>query len=147
MQQLQVYSVVLEGRSATRRVCLIIGRVLTPDGWWKPVQTARDDWRWVFLWDSGEGSIWNGRYLDHFGQYPQDVCVASGSGGCSVHNDGRMWATTLMEVWDDLGREVTDHLVLLSHYYLQAPVYFCRCRRSSYSGRLRLLWVGNMLAC
>ena len=60
-------------------------------------QTARDDWRWVFLWDSGEGSIWNGRYLDHFGQYPQDVCVASGSGGCSVHNDGRMWATTLME--------------------------------------------------
>jgi len=87
-------------------------------------QTARDDWRWVFLWDSGEGSIWNGRYLDHFGQYPQDVCVASGSGGCSVHNDGRMWATTLMEVWDDLGREVTDHLVLLSHYYLQAPVTF-----------------------
>lgn len=88
-------------------------------------QTARDDWRWVFLWDSGEGSIWNGRYLDHFGQYPQDVCVASsGSGACSVHDDGRMWATTLMEIWDDLGREVTDRLVLLSHYYLQSPVTF-----------------------
>jgi len=88
-------------------------------------QTARDDWRWVFLWDSGEGQIWNGRYLDHEGVYPQDICVASTSGaGCSVHEDGRMWATTLMEVWDDFGRGITDHLVLLSHYYLQSPVTF-----------------------
>lgn len=87
-------------------------------------QTLRDDWRWVFLWDSGEGTIWNGRYLDHQGIYPQDLCVTSGSGSCSVHDDGRMWATTLMEVWDGLGRELTDHLVLLSHYYLEAPVTF-----------------------
>jgi len=88
-------------------------------------QTARDDWRWVFLWDSGEGQIWNGRYLDHQGIYPQDICVARSSGaGCSVHDDGRMWATTLMQVWDDYGRDVTDHLVLLSHYYLESPVTF-----------------------
>ena len=87
-------------------------------------QTLRDDWRWVFLWDSGEGAIWSGRYLDHEGIYPQDLCVTSGSGSCSVHDDGRMWATTLMEVWDELGRELTDHLVLLSHYYLEAPATF-----------------------
>ena len=88
-------------------------------------QTARDDWRWVFLWDSGEGQIWNGRYLDHAGIYPQDICTASTNGaGCSWHEDGRMWATTLMQVWDELGRDVTDHLVLLSHYYLESPVTF-----------------------
>ncbi len=88
-------------------------------------QTGRNDWRWVFLWDSGEGTIWPGRYLDNQGIYPQDVCVASTNGsGCSVHQDGTMWATTLMEVYDDLGRTITDHLVLLSHYYLSAPVTF-----------------------
>lgn len=88
-------------------------------------RAMRDDWRWVFLWDSGEGQIWNGRYLDHQGVYPGDVCVASTSGaGCSVHDDGRMWATTLMEVWDAYGRSITDHLVLLSHYYLASPVTF-----------------------
>lgn len=88
-------------------------------------QSARDDWRWVFLWDSGEGQIWNGRYLDHAGIYPQDICTASTNGaGCSVHEDGRMWATTLMQVFDELGRGVTDHLVLLSHYYLDSQVTF-----------------------
>ncbi len=88
-------------------------------------QTARDDWRWVFLWDSGEGSIWSGRFLDHAGIYPQDICVANMSpGACSHHNDGRMWATTLMEVYDRLGRSATDELVLLSHNYLSSSATF-----------------------
>ena len=88
-------------------------------------QTARDDWRWVFLWDSGEGSIWSGRFLDHFGTYPQDICVANMSpGACNIHNDGRMWATTLMEVYDRLGRLATDELVLLSHNYLSSSATF-----------------------
>ncbi len=88
-------------------------------------QTARDDWRWVYLWDSGEGSIWSGIYLDHFGKYPQDLCVTTMSpGACDIHDDGRMWATTLMEVYDRLGRSATDELVLLSHNYLSATATF-----------------------
>lgn len=86
--------------------------------------TIRTDWRTVFPWDSGDGDLWTGRQLNHNGIYPQDVCSASGGGGCSKHNDGRMWATTLMEVYPELGRELTDHLVLLSHYYLSSPVTF-----------------------
>lgn len=93
-------------------------------------QTGRSDWRWVFLWDSGEGGIWTGRYLDHMGIYPRDVCVTSGSGSCSIHDDGRLWATTLMEVWDDLGRTVTDRLVLASHYYLESSSTFADAARA-----------------
>lgn len=93
-------------------------------------QTARTDWRWVFLWDSGEGSVWSGRYLDHSGVYPQDVCVTSGAGSCSIHDDGRMWATTLMQVWDELGRNVTDRLVLSSHYYLESSSTFADAARA-----------------
>ena len=88
-------------------------------------QTSRNDWRRVFLWDSGEGSIWSGRFLDHQGIYPQDICVANMSpGACNIHDDGRMWATTLMEVYDRLGRLATDELVLLSHNYLNSSATF-----------------------
>ena len=93
-------------------------------------QTARSDWRWVFLWDSGEGSIWTGRYLDHNGIYPRDVCVTTGSGSCSIHNDGRLWATTLMQVWSELGKDITDRLVLASHYYLAGSSTFADAARA-----------------
>jgi Zn-dependent metalloprotease len=86
----------------------------------------RDDWRWVFLWDAGEGAVWRGRYLENNGTYPADVCTAT-SNSCNsgvIYDDGMLWAATLMEVWDQLGRQLTDHLVMLSHYYLSAPVTF-----------------------
>lgn len=83
----------------------------------------RTDWRKLFAWDSGDGALWDGRTLDHSGIYPQSLCVTTG-GSCSVHNDGRMWATTMMEVYDRLGRATTDRLSLLSHGYLVAPVKF-----------------------
>ncbi|MGB1374383.1 MAG: T9SS type A sorting domain-containing protein [Rhodothermales bacterium] len=88
-------------------------------------QSLRNDWRWVFLWDSGEGAIWSGRYLENNGTYPADVCTAtSNSCGSFIYSDGMLWAATLMQVWDQLGRDLTDHLVLLSHYYLGSPVTF-----------------------
>ncbi|NQV73444.1 hypothetical protein HQ496_09990, partial [bacterium] len=85
--------------------------------------SLRSDWRKLFAWDSGDGEIWNGRTLNHQGIYPQSLCVTT-SNGCSVHDDGRMWATTMMEVYDQLGREETDRLSLLSHSYLIAPATF-----------------------
>ncbi|MFT4606070.1 MAG: hypothetical protein ACI9W4_002816, partial [Rhodothermales bacterium] len=86
---------------------------------------ARDDWQEVFRWDSGLGAIWSGRRLDFAGEYPGDTCSDGGSGGsCSVHNDGRLWGTVMMEVYTDLGKEVTDKLNLWSHRYLTSPVTF-----------------------
>lgn len=85
---------------------------------------ARDDWEQVFRWDSGMGVVWSGRTLDFVGRYPNDICSSSGSPACAYHNDGRLWGTVLMEVYSDLGREVTDRLNLLSHRYLTSPVTF-----------------------
>ena len=85
--------------------------------------SLRSDWRKLFAWDSGDGTIWAGRTLNHQGIYPQSLCVTTSS-GCSVHDDGRMWATTMMEVYDQLGREQTDRLSLLSLRYLNAPLTF-----------------------
>jgi zinc metalloprotease ZmpB len=85
--------------------------------------SKRLDWRKLFAWDSGDGSIWTGRTVDHQGVYPQGICSTSGS-NCNVHDDGLMWATTMMEVYDQLGRTTTDQLSLLSHAYLVAPVKF-----------------------
>jgi zinc metalloprotease ZmpB len=85
--------------------------------------SKRLDWRKLFAWDSGDGSIWTGRTVDHQGVYPQGICSTSGS-SCNVHDDGLMWATTMMEVYDQLGRTTTDQLSLLSHAYLVAPVKF-----------------------
>jgi len=89
-------------------------------------QTLRDDWRWIFLWDAGEGAIWSGRYLENNGTYPADVCTATSNscGSGVIYDDGMLWAATLMQIWDQLGREHTDELVLLSHYYLSAPATF-----------------------
>lgn len=73
------------------------------------------DWRKVFTWDGNQ--FWNGRRLDALAHYPEGLTG-------QVHTDGLMWATTLMQVHDDLGAAVTDRLVLLSHAYLNWPVKF-----------------------
>jgi hypothetical protein len=85
----------------------------------------RTDWRRLFKWDSGDGQLWSGRVMDSNAHYPEDTrCDDPGVTNCSPHNDGRLWATVLMQVYDDLGRTVTDELVLHSHRYLSAPVTF-----------------------
>ena len=82
------------------------------------------DWRRLFPWDGNNG-CWQGRTLDHGGRYPDDVDVPA-EPGCGqmgyIYRLGVLWATTLMEVYDDLGRETTDRLNLHSHAYLSAPV-------------------------
>jgi hypothetical protein len=99
-----------------------ISRALVESG-----AVARQDWRRLFKWDSGDGTLWSGRTMDHTGTYPADTCSDNVSpGSCSPHNDGRLLATTLMEVQDVLGRELTDRLVLHSHAYLSAPLTFAQ---------------------
>lgn len=86
--------------------------------------TSRSDWRSLFKWDSGDGSIWQGREVVFTGKYPEDTFCDGGSFQCNIYEDGIMWAVTLMEMYDALGREATDRLALASHAYLMHPVSF-----------------------
>lgn len=90
--------------------------------------SLRTDWRAVFKWDSGDGQIWNGRTIESDGTYPEDTrCEDAGDSngdGCNIYEDGIIWAATLMDIADELGRTVTDQLNLQSHSYLVAPVTF-----------------------
>ena len=87
-------------------------------------KVSRIDWPALFKWDSGDGAIWAGRELNFSGKYPDDVFCDDGSFLCDIYSDGLFWATTLMEVYDQLGRTKTDRLSLASHIYLSVPVSF-----------------------
>lgn len=80
------------------------------------------DWRKVFTWDGNHS--WSGRILNHQGHYPEDTRCDTGGCGSWIYQDGLLWATTLMEIYDVVGREVIDRLNLASHGYLNAPVTF-----------------------
>ena len=87
-------------------------------------ESVRSDWANLFKWDSGDGDIWAGRSLDFAGKYPEDVFCDDGGIQCDIHGDGLLWATTLMEVYDVLGRHETDRLAIASHIYLAFPATF-----------------------
>ena len=70
-------------------------------GLWSVSDAARN---WVFGWD-GHNACWNGRTTAYGGQYPTNLTG-------QIHTDGQMWATTLMEIWEDIGREKTDKAFL-----------------------------------
>ncbi len=86
--------------------------------------SKRQDWQQIFKWDAGDGSpdLWGGRRLDNAGHYPEDVPCSRNSPLCDIWHEGDLWATSLMEVYDVLGRTVTDQLNLYSHAYLLPPV-------------------------
>jgi Zn-dependent metalloprotease len=71
----------------------------------------------AFTWDAGfngtRGTIWPGRPLNFPESYPE-----GGVGGQEVHDAGRYWSGVLMLIYEDVGREVCDRIVLQSHYYL-----------------------------
>jgi hypothetical protein len=71
--------------------------------------SSDDQYNWVFTWD-GHNPFWLGRMLNDQRTYP--------FGGLPIHTAGQIWSAALMGIWDDLGRDVTDRLVLKSLYYL-----------------------------
>ncbi|MBP1654895.1 MAG: Por secretion system C-terminal sorting protein, partial [Bacteroidetes bacterium] len=64
---------------------------------------------WTFKWD-GHNEFWDGRILNDTRRYPFD--------GLSPHAAGQIWASALMDIHDQAGRDVADRLVLKSLYYL-----------------------------
>lgn len=64
--------------------------------------------QWMFSWD-GHNACWAGRTTDYYGVYPADL-VGLQSG--AAHTDGQIWATALMQIWDEIGRTKTDKAFL-----------------------------------
>jgi hypothetical protein len=75
-------------------------------GRWTP---ADDQYNWVFGWD-GHNPYWLGRIVNDKRTYP--------FGTLPIHSAGQIWSSTLMGIWGELGREVTDRLVIKSLFYL-----------------------------
>lgn len=65
------------------------------------------NWGYVFTWD-GHNEFWSGRRCDLDWIYPDDYV--------SGHDGGQIWSSALMDIWADLGREITDKLFIETHY-------------------------------
>ncbi|HLV24509.1 MAG TPA: T9SS type A sorting domain-containing protein [Moheibacter sp.] len=61
-------------------------------------------YQWFFNWD-GHNSCWPGRSTGYSATYPGGLTG-------SIHTDGQIWATSLMRIWDRIGREKTDRAFL-----------------------------------
>ena len=68
-------------------------------------------WERLFSWDAGvrktrKNKFWSGRWCTTDKQYPADIRQED------PYSNGELWAGTFMEIWEELGRNTTDRLVL-----------------------------------
>lgn len=73
-------------------------------------------WDSIFSWD-GHNEYWVGRTASTSKIYP-------GALGSSIHRNGEMWSTALMQVWGAFGQEVADKLALESLFGLASNMTF-----------------------
>lgn len=67
--------------------------------------TANDpEHHYMFSWD-GHNECWGGRTTNYSAVYPNGLVQ-------QIHTDGQIWSSCLMKVWDELGREKTDSMVV-----------------------------------
>ncbi|MCC2591641.1 T9SS type A sorting domain-containing protein [Chryseobacterium sp. MFBS3-17] len=64
-------------------------------------------YHWVFPWD-GHNPFWNGRVTNYSATYP----TPNINNGGAIHANGQIWATTLMRIYDIIGKEKTDRAFL-----------------------------------
>jgi len=64
---------------------------------WEPTDPQ---YQWMFSWD-GHNPCWPGRSTGYGAHYPGGLTG-------SPHTDGQIWATSLMRIYDRIGREKTD---------------------------------------
>jgi subtilisin-like proprotein convertase family protein len=69
-------------------------------GQWASNETHYD---WTFDWD-GHNPFWPGRITNDAAHYPEGLVG-------EVHEDGQIWASCLMKIWNDIGRNKTDKAV------------------------------------
>lgn len=65
-------------------------------------------WEDVFTWD-GHNEYWPGRSTISTDHYPEDL-------DNNIYRDADIWAATLMQIWEDIGREATDAIMIQSGY-------------------------------
>ncbi len=65
-------------------------------------------WSDVFSWD-GHNEFWSGRSTLSTDHYPEDL-------NNSIYSDADIWSATLMQIWEDIGRETTDAIMLQAAY-------------------------------
>lgn len=68
---------------------------------WQPGDAA---YNWMFNWD-GHNSFWAGRSTNYTATYPGGLTG-------SIHTDGQIWASALMRIYNQIGREKTDRAFL-----------------------------------
>ena len=61
---------------------------------------------WVFSWD-GHNDFWAGRVTNYNRTYPQ-----TGTANTAIHTYGQIWATSLMKIYDVVGRTKMDKAFL-----------------------------------
>jgi zinc metalloprotease ZmpB len=66
-------------------------------GYWTSAQAA---YHYTFSWD-GHNPFWGGRTVNYAAIYPGGLTG-------SIHTDGQIWATAMMKIWDDIGRQRAD---------------------------------------
>jgi zinc metalloprotease ZmpB len=111
-------------------------------GQWAPTDFQ---YNWVFNWD-GHNPYWLGRTLNDSRTYP--------FGNLQIHTAGQIWSSALMGIWNDLGRDITDRLVIKSFYYLgsgttgiDAAQAIIQADRDLYNGshiQTLLYWLGTV---
>ena len=66
-------------------------------GYWNPAHPA---YNWVFIWD-GHNPFWAGRITNYTAHYPEGLVG-------QIHTDGQMWSSSLMSIYDLIGKVPTD---------------------------------------
>ncbi len=62
----------------------------------------------IFSWD-GHNEYWNGRVLNTSRKYPADL-------QSSIYKNAEMWSAALWDIYNEIGRNATDSLILQAHY-------------------------------
>jgi hypothetical protein len=65
-------------------------------------------WADVFTWD-GHNEFWDGRSTVSTKHYPEDLQQ-------NIYSDAPIWSATLMQIWNDIGRDATDAIMLQAAY-------------------------------
>lgn len=64
--------------------------------------SANPQYNWMFNWD-GHNPCWNGRITNYTAVYPTGLVG-------QIHTDGQIWASCLMGIWDQIGRQEMDKI-------------------------------------
>lgn len=67
-----------------------------------------NNWDQVYTWD-GHNEFWSGRMATSTKHYPEDLQG-------NLYLDTDIWSATLMQIWDVIGRDATDQLMIESAY-------------------------------